>query len=202
MNVWKNKKTGNLYEVLNDDVHDATNGHAVLGELHYVLYRGIDGRAHVRERDEFHEKFEKTDLHSMYLSRGESVGDTKMVIVVHTDLKMPVGKIAAQAAHAALAAILQKGEWTDEGKYLLNNLTQADSAWLRYKFTKIALACDSMEEMNALEVKAKEAGLNVRMIIDAGDTVFNGVPTPTCLAIGPDWPSRVNAVTGHLKLLR
>ena len=199
MNVWRNKKTKNLYEILNDSVYNATNG---CEEIPHVLYRNADGNTYVREREEFYEKFEKTELHSMYLSQELSSGDSKMVIVVRTDLKMPVGKIAAQAAHAALAAMLQKGEWLGQDKYVLSNLTVADAAWLRYKFTKIALACDSLEEMKELEAKAVAAGLNCRSIVDAGDTVFNGVPTPTCLAIGPDWPSRVNAVTWHLKLLR
>ncbi len=61
MNIWKNNKTGNLYEVLNEDVHDATNGHE---EIPYVLYRGVDGKMHVRERNEFYEKFEKSEMHS------------------------------------------------------------------------------------------------------------------------------------------
>lgn len=199
MNVWRHKKSGNLYEVLNDNVLDATNAGTCDT---YMLYRNADGRMFVRECKEFYEKFEKTDLHSIYLSPDQSSGDTKMVIVVRADLNMPVGKIAAQTAHAALAAMLQKGEWSGEDKYVLNNMTHADRAWMKYKFTKIVLACDSIEELAMLESIAKNAGLNSRLIIDAGDTVFGGVPTPTCLAIGPDWPSRINAVTGHLKLLK
>ena len=198
MNIWKNNKTGNLYEVLNEDVHDATNGHE---EIPYVLYRGVDGKMHVRESNEFYEKFEKSEMHSMY-SHGETPDDVKMVIVVRKDLNMPVGKIAAQVAHAAMGALLQKGEWSGPDQYTLHNLSSAERSWLMHKFTKITLWCDGLEEMVALEYKAEASMLNTRVIVDAGDTVFNGVPTPTCLAIGPDVSSAINAVTGHLKLLK
>jgi PTH2 family peptidyl-tRNA hydrolase len=198
MKIWKNRKTGNLYEVLNTDVRDATNGRE---EVQYVLYRGTDGKMHVRESEEFYEKFEESGFSSMYLD-GVSVNKAKMVIVVRKDLNMPVGKIAAQVAHAAMGAMFNKGEWIDCDKFLLSRLSEVDIAWLSHKFTKITLACDSLDEMNALEAKANAEGMNVRMIIDAGDTVFRGVPTPTCLAIGPDWPERIDAVTGHLRPLR
>ena len=37
----------------------------------------------------------------------ESADKSKMVIVVRKDLKMPRGKIAAQASHASVGALLQ-----------------------------------------------------------------------------------------------
>lgn len=49
--------------------------------------------------------------------------------------------------------------------------------------------------------QAKDAGLIVSLIIDAGLTEFGGVPTNTCIAIGPSWEDDVNKITGHLKLL-
>jgi PTH2 family peptidyl-tRNA hydrolase len=45
------------------------------------------------------------------------------------------------------------------------------------------------------------AGLQVHLITDSGKTEFHGQPTRTCLAIGPDESSKIDAVTGHLELL-
>ena len=42
---------------------------------------------------------------------------------------------------------------------------------------------------------------NVKLITDAGLTEFNGVPTKTCLALGPDYPENIDPITGNLKLL-
>lgn len=41
----------------------------------------------------------------------------------------------------------------------------------------------------------------VELIVDNGKTEFNGVKTPTCLAIGPAEDVDLEPVTGHLKLL-
>ena len=49
--------------------------------------------------------------------------------------------------------------------------------------------------------KVKNAGLLCSLIQDAGLTEFDGVPTYTCCAIGPNWDEDVNKITGHLKLL-
>jgi PTH2 family peptidyl-tRNA hydrolase len=38
------------------------------------------------------------------------------------------------------------------------------------------------------------------VINDSGKTEFGGVPTKTCLALGPDLAERIDALTGHLEL--
>jgi PTH2 family peptidyl-tRNA hydrolase len=43
--------------------------------------------------------------------------------------------------------------------------------------------------------------LPVVLIEDAGLTMFNGVKTKTCLAIGPAKDSEIDEITGSLKLL-
>lgn len=52
----------------------------------------------------------------------------------------------------------------------------------------------------AIYSKAKEKDLEVRLITDSGITEFGGVPTRTCLAIGPDWSELIDPITSHLKL--
>ena len=44
------------------------------------------------------------------------------------------------------------------------------------------------------------AGLTVSLITDAGATEFGGVPTNTCLAIGPHQAEKIDKITSHLKL--
>lgn len=67
--------------------------------------------------------------------------------------------------------------------------------------TKIYVRVDSEAELLEIAQKAQEAGLIVHVITDAGHTEFAGVPTKTCLAIGPDEADKIDAVTGNLKLL-
>ena len=42
--------------------------------------------------------------------------------------------------------------------------------------------------------------LRLSFCVDAGRTELHGVPTPTCGAIGPDFPDRIDPITGLLKL--
>ncbi len=49
--------------------------------------------------------------------------------------------------------------------------------------------------------EAKQRGLTAELIIDSGFTEFNGVPTKTCIAVGPNRAEDIDRVTGHLKLL-
>jgi peptidyl-tRNA hydrolase len=69
------------------------------------------------------------------------------------------------------------------------------------KFTKICLGVSSLEELLEIEAKAKESGLVVKVIEDSGLTEFSGIPTITCLAIGPDYSSKIDPITRDLKPL-
>lgn len=105
------------------------------------------------------------------------------------DLKMPRGKEIAQGAHASMKATL------------LHLEDPRVKEWLSGNFTKIAVGVSSEEELQAVYNQAKEAGLIAEIIIDSGLTVFKGIPTMTCIAIGPDTHENLQPVTGELKLL-
>jgi PTH2 family peptidyl-tRNA hydrolase len=113
---------------------------------------------------------------------------TKLTLVIRSDLGMGRGKMAAQAAHAAVAAALAA-------------LGTADfRAWLRDGQPKVVLKAVSEDDLFAIAERASDAGLPVQMIHDAGRTqVAEG--TPTCCAIGPAEDGRIDAVTGGLSLL-
>lgn len=87
-------------------------------------------------------------------------------ILVDSKLRMPAGKLAAQAAHAAVMG------------YRLSTPTMID-AWLESNhYTKIVLGCD---DLAVAERYINDRGVSTALIIDEGRTVFSGQLTPTCL---------------------
>jgi PTH2 family peptidyl-tRNA hydrolase len=133
--------------------------------------------------------------------------EPKQVLVWRGDLKnsngqkVRSGKMAAQLAHASMGAILNYAGPVYEGEIRINVETPAVREWLAGRFTKVCVSVDSEQELLAIYEKAIAENVNVKLIRDAGLTEFNNVPTLTCLAIGPDYPERINPITGHLKLL-
>jgi PTH2 family peptidyl-tRNA hydrolase len=129
----------------------------------------------------------------------------KQVIVVRKDLNMRKGKIAAQAAHASLGVFFDRMSIEDrhhDGSVSYRLYLERDmAAWKDGAFTKIVVGCNSETELMDLYTQAREADLPCKLIIDSGKTEFNGVPTPTCLAIGPADESEVNLITGELGLI-
>jgi peptidyl-tRNA hydrolase, PTH2 family len=117
-----------------------------------------------------------------------SVVQTKLVLVMRADLGMGRGKMAAQAAHAAVAAALAA-------------IGTADfRAWLQDGQPKVVLRATSEEHLTAIADRASAAGLPVQVIRDAGRTQV-AAGTPTCCAIGPAEDARIDGVTGELSLL-
>ena len=112
----------------------------------------------------------------------------KLAVVVRTDLAMGRGKIAAQVAHAAVAAAL-------------GNLEGADfAAWLCDGQPKVILKVPTAEQLQDVAQRARASGLPVELVSDAGRTqVTPG--TLTCCAVGPAEGDRIDAVTAGLPLL-
>jgi len=111
----------------------------------------------------------------------------KQVILVRTDLKLPKGKLAAQAAHASVDAVLKSdkkivNEWRDEG------------------MAKIVLKVKDEKELVSFFQKAKDDDLVASLITDAGRTVI-APGTRTCVGIGPDEEDKIDQLTGKLKLM-
>jgi peptidyl-tRNA hydrolase, PTH2 family len=123
----------------------------------------------------------------------------KQVIILRKDLNMRKGKMAAQAAHASMAAILNQGMYDDSIFTLV--LDERIKPWLSGKFKKIVVSVNSENELKQVYEQAKAAGLITAYIVDSGLTEFGGVPTPTAVAVGPDTEEKVNAICGNLSLL-
>lgn len=133
---------------------------------------------------------------------------------------MRKGKIAAQAAHASMAVLLNAGRYNkavDEGdvyaeQFVLTLLPDSKNfvahpdlpalrEWLHGAFTKVCVYVNSEAELFEVVQAAKDAGLYTALITDSGLTEFNGIPTNTCAAIGPAFAERIDVVTRHLPLL-
>jgi PTH2 family peptidyl-tRNA hydrolase len=114
----------------------------------------------------------------------------KQAMVVRTDLKMGKGKVAAQVAHASLAAAeaaqQRRPSWYD--------------GWKDGGQAKIVLKADSEGQLRELFQKAKTAGLPASLIEDRGLTQIEP-GTVTCVGIGPAPDSKIDEITGKLKLL-
>lgn len=138
--------------------------------------------------------------------------DVKQVIVMRKDLHMRKGKMIAQGSHASMGVVLRamRGgkEYCDysppEEDYTLSIKMEKNSPmerWLGENFKKITLYVNSEEELIDVYDKAINAGIDSIMIKDSGLTEFSGIPTNTCISIGPYYSEDIDKITGHLKLL-
>lgn len=111
----------------------------------------------------------------------------KQVILVRQDLKLDKGKMSAQVAHASTQAVLKSDkdvvdEWSEEG------------------MKKSVLKVKDEKELVQYFQKAKDSGLVVSLIVDAGKTAI-APGTKTCVGIGPDEDDKIDEITGDLKLI-
>jgi PTH2 family peptidyl-tRNA hydrolase len=113
--------------------------------------------------------------------------ELKQVIVVRNDLKMPKGKLAAQVAHGSVEAVM-------------NSDPKIVQQWKNQGMGKSVLKVESLKELEQIMINAKNEGLKIGWINDAGRTCLPP-GTTTVLGIGPDEESKIDSVTGHLKLL-
>lgn len=111
----------------------------------------------------------------------------KQVIVLRTDLEIGKGKLAAQACHASVRAVLKSDkktvdEWDSEGA------------------KKVVLKVDSEAKLKQIYQLSAKAKLVSVLISDAGLTQLKP-GTKTAVAVGPDSEAKIDKITGKLKLL-
>jgi PTH2 family peptidyl-tRNA hydrolase len=116
----------------------------------------------------------------------------KMVIVVRSDLEMGKGKIAAQACHVALKCVRQLNKRKEFAPLV--------AAWEASGEPIVVLKGEGFDQLQALKAAAGEAGVPAFFIHDAGRTQVDP-GTVTVLGLGPAEESRIDTVTGSLKLL-
>jgi PTH2 family peptidyl-tRNA hydrolase len=112
----------------------------------------------------------------------------KLAIVMRGDLGMGKGKCAAQAAHAAVEAVLRSLDRPD-----LRH-------WLAEGQPKVVLRVAGEEALQRIVSAAEMAALPVVTIQDAGRTQL-AAGTMTCCAVGPAMSAELDQITGELPLL-
>jgi PTH2 family peptidyl-tRNA hydrolase len=116
--------------------------------------------------------------------------ELKQVIVIRKDLKMGVGKLAVQVAHASILAY--------ERSKSRNTLWF--KTWYQSGQPKIVLKANSLEEIEEIEEKARVSNLPVVIVRDAGLTQLEP-GTATCVGVGPAPSNMIDSITGGFKLL-
>ena len=124
----------------------------------------------------------------------------KQVIVMRKDLNMSKGKMVTQGAHASIAFLTNKMKDNLSNPEALwwVNLSQAEKEWVYGTFFKVCVGVDSEKELLDIGYNAVMLGLSIKYI---EETTGFDKPTVTCLALGPDYRSKIDPVTKHLKLL-
>jgi PTH2 family peptidyl-tRNA hydrolase len=142
--------------------------------------------------------------------------EVKQYIIVRTDLPMNAGKVAAQAAHACIKVFFDKMKFLEKtsvtpfypgtsdeegivGDYFFK-VTREEQQWIEGMFTKITKKVKNENQLLKVYNQAKEAGLNVSLIKDAGLYGLEG-ENYTCVAVGPNYVDRCEPVVGKLQLL-
>jgi len=135
--------------------------------------------------------------------------NAKMVIAVRRDLRMRRGKEGAQVGHASMWWLQQRlrdAVEREENGDAPDNVCEAlrlsgpEVAWLTGGgCKKVVVQVADLGELLALRKRARDAGLEAHLVVDAGLTEF-GEPTPTCVGIGPDREELLDPVTGDLEL--
>ncbi|MHA1596970.1 MAG: peptidyl-tRNA hydrolase Pth2 [Candidatus Asgardarchaeia archaeon] len=114
----------------------------------------------------------------------------KQVIVVREDIKMSVGKVAAQVAHAAVSSAFKtyriKRDWFEK--------------WFEEGQKKVVLKVKKLEDLLKLSNEVESSGIPSSLIKDMGLTE---IPpgTITALGIGPAPSKILDKFTGSLPLL-
>ena len=115
------------------------------------------------------------------------MAELKQVILVRADLKLPKGKLAAQAAHASVDAVLKSD-------------SDIVKSWRKEGMAKIVVKVKDEKELIKYFQLAKDDNITVSLITDAGRTVI-APGTKTCVGIGPDEEEKIDKITGELSLL-
>lgn len=114
----------------------------------------------------------------------------KMIIVIRNDLKLSVGKLAVQVAHAAVECALA----TKKSNPKWFNKWQTEGG------KKVIVKVDALDDFYPLKSKAEDLNISSTIIQDAGLTEIPA-GTKTVLGLGPAPNNIIDQITGELPLL-
>ena len=122
--------------------------------------------------------------------RSKTDEEYKMVIVMRSDLKMSKGKLAAQAAHAAVNCAFAAKKKDPRGF----------DKWYSEGQKKVVLKVDSLERLYEIKAIVDANSINNSLITDSGRTEIDP-GSVTCIGIGPSTDAILDKITGELSML-
>ncbi|XP_017890733.1 peptidyl-tRNA hydrolase 2, mitochondrial-like [Ceratina calcarata] len=162
---------------LQETAPDAKVGFIIAAVLGYCIYKIMT----IAARRKLESSAEPNDTNE--ISDVVDSDNYKLILVIRTDLKMGKGKVAAQCAHAAVAA------YKAVTKY-----PKVLQAWEECGQAKITLKVDSENALVEIARQARTVGLLANTIQDAGRTQIKSGSKTVC-AIGPGPADLIDQVT-------
>lgn len=125
--------------------------------------------------------------------------NTKVMILMRTDLNMRKGKMIAQAAHGIHYMILDQLVGTTDLSDEVKGHRHRDEfkEWNAGEHTKITVGVDSLAQLNTICRKAGDAGIPAYIVEDLGKTDVPAL-TVTCAILGPAKKEELDKFTGKL----
>ena len=102
----------------------------------------------------------------------------RQIIVANLATPFPLGRLSAHIAHAAVAGVLDQGEWIDNTFQVVTDGAPDLRYWMRESFTKAVCKAWGKDEMMSIKEKADRCGIHTSLIEEDGFI--------TALSIGPD----------------
>jgi len=118
---------------------------------------------------------------------------SKQVIILNMEAAMGVGRLAAHAAHASIAVLLDMGDWTDHDAFEIGNIPHAMSRWMKEAFTKVVVKSWGNEALKEYHFQALDQDIPTSLIEEDGYV--------TAVAIGPADVRDIDPITRTLPLL-
>jgi PTH2 family peptidyl-tRNA hydrolase len=133
--------------------------------------------------------------------------EVKQYLIIREDLNMSTGKIAAQVAHASSKIFFDKMKkeirtpGLGASTYLYSfEASEEEMLWVEGQFTKIVKKVKNENQLLKTYNEAKQSGLNVSLILDAGLTELEG-ENYTAIAIGPNYIEDCEPIVKKLRNL-
>ena len=117
---------------------------------------------------------------------------------MRSDLEMPAGKAVSQGGHGVERIAERMYGDLETFSVVLAEWKDPDGS----NSKKVTLEIKSEQKLINVYEKALEAGLIAELVTDAGLTVFDGVPTKTCVVIGPADVDEIDKITKRLRLYK
>jgi peptidyl-tRNA hydrolase len=118
---------------------------------------------------------------------------SKQVIILNMEADMGVGRLAAHAAHASIAVLLDMGEWTESNVFEIGNIPHPMRRWMKESFTKVVVKSWGNDTLRSYHAQALSQNIPASLIEEDGYV--------TAVAIGPADVRDVDPITRTLPLL-